>query len=366
MAQGKQAMHEPPLSAFASQTSTSFMTTNYTQPMYQPYPGAYQEPAFHQQMTMATEQHLQISDADFEEAFSDAFTQAQEMDRIQDAHQILHKDGTYTNDHSPDVEAEKERDHIRIGSDAIQYTEWKDRSVDQDAQDADELARTAGQLLNSVQHETSTKFQNSQFLDLMRKIRDREVEVQNNDLQNTITGQPATALSKDDLLDGAKQQQPQREEPESALQSHDPNTFQFPDMNKVYEPQPPGATQDEEVDVNAHNRSAGSWDYPPASSPEWRSSLASSDVARDIYVQAQMRRQMDLGYNVDEDGYPQTHALHPGGRLYPDQSPPLNRVEMSGAVGVSATDFDTLDENATLATRYGQGKSGDGSQGASA
>ncbi|KAF2401303.1 hypothetical protein EJ06DRAFT_385607 [Trichodelitschia bisporula] len=42
----------------------------------------------------------------------------------------------------------------------------------------DDLARTAGQLLDSVSHETNTKFQESVFLQLMRRIRDREVRVE--------------------------------------------------------------------------------------------------------------------------------------------------------------------------------------------
>ncbi|TID21358.1 Serine/threonine-protein kinase [Venturia nashicola] len=42
----------------------------------------------------------------------------------------------------------------------------------------EELARTAGALLDSVSHDTSTKFQESVFLRLMRKIRDHEVRVE--------------------------------------------------------------------------------------------------------------------------------------------------------------------------------------------
>ncbi|KAF2856206.1 hypothetical protein T440DRAFT_463543 [Plenodomus tracheiphilus IPT5] len=42
----------------------------------------------------------------------------------------------------------------------------------------DEMAETAGRLLERVADNTSEKFQNSQFLSLMRKLRDREVKVQ--------------------------------------------------------------------------------------------------------------------------------------------------------------------------------------------
>jgi hypothetical protein len=44
----------------------------------------------------------------------------------------------------------------------------------------DELAATAGTLLERVADNTSEKFQNSQFLGLMRRLRDREVRVEDN------------------------------------------------------------------------------------------------------------------------------------------------------------------------------------------
>jgi hypothetical protein len=44
--------------------------------------------------------------------------------------------------------------------------------------DDDEMADTAGRLLERVADNTSSKFQNSQFLSLMRKLRDREVKVE--------------------------------------------------------------------------------------------------------------------------------------------------------------------------------------------
>ncbi|MBE7181807.1 MAG: hypothetical protein INR71_11485, partial [Terriglobus roseus] len=43
--------------------------------------------------------------------------------------------------------------------------------------EADELSKTAGHLLDSVAHDTSDKFQNSSFLALMRRLRDKEVRV---------------------------------------------------------------------------------------------------------------------------------------------------------------------------------------------
>jgi len=44
-------------------------------------------------------------------------------------------------------------------------------------EDPDAMARTAGQLLDSVRTNQSSKFQKSEFLELMRQLRDREVAV---------------------------------------------------------------------------------------------------------------------------------------------------------------------------------------------
>ncbi|KAL5332445.1 hypothetical protein BJX70DRAFT_404601 [Aspergillus crustosus] len=71
---------------------------------------------------------------------------------------------------------------IRIGSDAILQTE---KNETQSANDSDELARTAGQLLNSVSNETNQKFRESNFLALMRRIRDREVHVEGDEFRET-------------------------------------------------------------------------------------------------------------------------------------------------------------------------------------
>jgi hypothetical protein len=74
---------------------------------------------------------------------------------------------------------------IRIGSDTIPQTNKEDPQTM--ANDADELARTAGQLLNSVSHDTSQKFRESNFLALMRRIRDREVQVEGDEFREVST-----------------------------------------------------------------------------------------------------------------------------------------------------------------------------------
>ncbi|KAH9858748.1 TPR-like protein [Lenzites betulinus] len=66
------------------------------------------------------------------------------------------------------------------------------------AHEADELARTAGVLLDTVQGETNPKFKNSAFMGLMRQLRDREVVLEGNDLvqQDDLTRAQVTADAK--------------------------------------------------------------------------------------------------------------------------------------------------------------------------
>jgi peroxin-5 len=58
----------------------------------------------------------------------------------------------------------------------------QEESSQQPADDRDELARTAAVLLESVKDETNPKFQNSQFLGLMKQLRDGEMVVEGNQM----------------------------------------------------------------------------------------------------------------------------------------------------------------------------------------
>ncbi|KAI1909682.1 hypothetical protein LOZ65_006490 [Ophidiomyces ophidiicola] len=71
-------------------------------------------------------------------------------------------------------------EQIRIGSDTIPA---QHAGVDE----AEELARTAGQLLESVSHDQSQKFKESNFLALMRQLRDREVTVEGDEFRQVST-----------------------------------------------------------------------------------------------------------------------------------------------------------------------------------
>jgi hypothetical protein len=56
-------------------------------------------------------------------------------------------------------------------------------------QEQDELARAALEIINSVSSNTSEKFRNSSFFDLMRKIRDRQVIVEGDNLVDSQAGE---------------------------------------------------------------------------------------------------------------------------------------------------------------------------------
>lgn len=70
----------------------------------------------------------------------------------------------------------------RIGSDRIHGDSLKEPHETGGGNDAEELARTAGQLLDNLKHDQSQKFQESNFLSLMRQLRDREVRVEGDKL----------------------------------------------------------------------------------------------------------------------------------------------------------------------------------------
>ncbi|TKY86347.1 hypothetical protein EX895_004496 [Sporisorium graminicola] len=63
-------------------------------------------------------------------------------------------------------------------------------------QERDELARTAGRLVSSVEHDQSTKFRQSNFLDLMRKIRDKQAGIQGDNIVENADMAASSTLDK--------------------------------------------------------------------------------------------------------------------------------------------------------------------------
>lgn len=211
-------LRQSPMSPVAQQKQPEMLSSNMQQ-TYSPYIGGAsymsQQPMYDQQSSMRQAEGPQLSEVDFEKAFQDVFQEMQsEHVQLTEAGHDLAMAETITEIHDKLDSLIHEPSAAKIGADAIEYTETKDRTQDQDTRDASDLARVAGQLVQNVSHETSEKFRNSQFLDLMRRIRDREIEVRNNDFE------PAAQSFSE----------PQTQQPENA------QNFQFPDMNTVYEP----------------------------------------------------------------------------------------------------------------------------------
>ncbi len=63
------------------------------------------------------------------------------------------------------------------------------------AADADALAAAAGKLIETVSHDRSSKFQRSNFLELMRRLRDRQAGIQGADIVDTPDGVALPASS---------------------------------------------------------------------------------------------------------------------------------------------------------------------------
>ncbi|PBP16675.1 peroxin 20, partial [Diplocarpon rosae] len=82
-------------------------------------------------------------------------------------------------------------DQERIGADRI----YDPLSLDPEARerelqdDPDALSKTAAQLLDAVAHEQNPKFQNSQFLQLMRQLRSKEATIVGDKLVTTADGE---------------------------------------------------------------------------------------------------------------------------------------------------------------------------------
>lgn len=110
------------------------------------------------QPAQASGETAEMDESAFEEAFAKAREEVESQEK--EAPEELEKK----------TNAAEPVENIRIGSDLVKPS--SDGRTEPDA-----LARTAGELLDNVKHESSQKFKESSFLGLMRQLRDREVTV---------------------------------------------------------------------------------------------------------------------------------------------------------------------------------------------
>jgi hypothetical protein len=274
----------------------------------------YQNSMFAPQMSQPASQSMQQAHAEphfSETAFDAAFDEAmKEMEALQSQNEIHEETQAETQPEVFEPASSLEKSPIRIGSDTIEHSDRTNQTPDQTSQDADALARTAGQLLNLVSHDTSAKFQNSAFLDLMRRIRDREVEVQGDDLKATAGPTPASQV---DAVPPSLQDMRPHDATTSSTPSHPhdevSSQFAFPNLDAVYEPTPADLAHDDGQDAPWHP-GVGTWTAQPMQNPP----AARASGADRLYSSA-------------ADEYPAATDLHPGGRWYPEMHSP----RMSGA-----------------------------------
>lgn len=121
-------------------------------------------------------------EAAFEKAFENVRSEMQQLeDQFRQKDTQFDQDLYRTKDAGKNLispESESWLDQSRIGSDRILDDAQAREEQNKDDNDADELARTAGQLLENVKGDQSQKFQESNFLSLMRQLRDKEVRVE--------------------------------------------------------------------------------------------------------------------------------------------------------------------------------------------
>ncbi|KAF2171238.1 hypothetical protein M409DRAFT_18354 [Zasmidium cellare ATCC 36951] len=96
-----------------------------------------------------------------------------------------------------------------VEHDPEQLLHEEEQAQERPQEDDDALAATAQELLEKVEHNQSDKFKNSQFLDLMRKLRDREVRVEGDKMVETANAS-STSMADDTLNASSTNQNAQR------------------------------------------------------------------------------------------------------------------------------------------------------------
>ena len=136
---------------------------------------------------LAAEQHEEAS----------AFTKTAQMS--QESHQLNQND-ILESQH--DLQQPLDiNNHFLAEEPAVQEQQESNQST---REDDDALAATAQELLEKVEHNQTEKFRNSQFLGLMRKLRDREVKVEGDKMVETVSAtqiHPKRTLTPDSGYD---------------------------------------------------------------------------------------------------------------------------------------------------------------------
>jgi hypothetical protein len=105
------------------------------------------------------------------------------------------------------------------------------------------MAATAGRLLERVADNTSEKFQNSQFLELMRRLRDREVRVEGDkmvEVNSQLPDAPQSAGQSSTTQPGSNQTNTATSIPsiDPNILDHAATDFELPAYYETYETSP--------------------------------------------------------------------------------------------------------------------------------
>ncbi|RMZ88921.1 hypothetical protein DV736_g3843, partial [Chaetothyriales sp. CBS 134916] len=257
----------------------------------------------------------------------------------------------------------QQQSQAKIGSDAIPYTEVKDRTTDQDRRDADadELARTAGQLVEMMKDESETnrKFRESEFLGLMRRLRDREVEVRDNEMVETSN--PTITITSSSALDGGNVEQHQELKQSQATEEEnnaptittttEQYDWAFPDMNDIYAPT--------NNDLDTASRSYSPFFESSSSTTVGTASITSHRPQPQASLLGPYVPNDEL-YHSGSDEFPDhqlpEQALHPGpeavmsGAVTPNAT--ATNVGGEAAVKISHFDNGNIEESGYLARRF--------------
>ncbi|PWY86311.1 peroxin 20 [Aspergillus heteromorphus CBS 117.55] len=173
----RQQMHQPPDQNIQPQVSGLQSSYSPHYPIHNAIFAPTQESKANQQLP---------AEAFDEPAFEAAFEQAR-VDMILQEAQTTQTQAEYVEEGVEPLAVTEEtaEKNIKIGSDTISQADTNDPQGR--VNNADELARTAGQLLDSVKHDQSQKFRESNFLALMRRIRDREVHIDGDKFREVST-----------------------------------------------------------------------------------------------------------------------------------------------------------------------------------
>jgi hypothetical protein len=183
--------------------------SNFAQPAFQPAVQSkgkeavteqFDEAAFERAFDMAKEHMMgdEISANVMEnDLLADQHEQVAQMS--QESHQLNHDD-VLESQH--DLQQPLDINNHYLPEEPIVQEQKESQQSTRDDDDA--LAATAQELLEKVEHNQTDKFRNSQFLGLMRKLRDREVKVEGDKMVETVSAtqnHPKRTLTPDSGYD---------------------------------------------------------------------------------------------------------------------------------------------------------------------